>query len=262
MTTLRAVCDFLDEFAPPILAESWDNVGLLAGDPATESRRVMTCLTITPGTVAEAIGGGADLVVAHHPLPFHPLRRVVTDTLPGRLLWQLLSHRVAIYSPHTAFDSTVSGINHALAVGLGLESIEPLVPCRRGRRERGAGDGDSWRPPSRSAAGRAVEDVSFRGASAVCGKPGVRGAAGGCCLRCGRLVVTRGHAARCDVLVLGETNLHTCVEADASPISLLLPGHYATERFAVERLAQVLAARFPDLAVWASVMESDPLRSC
>ena len=68
--------------------------------------------------------------------------------------------------------------------------------------------------------------------------------------------------AKCDVLVLGETNLHTCLEAEASEVALLLPGHYASERFAVEQLADVLAAEFADLDVWASEREADPLRFC
>jgi putative NIF3 family GTP cyclohydrolase 1 type 2 len=68
--------------------------------------------------------------------------------------------------------------------------------------------------------------------------------------------------ADCEVLVLGETNLHTCVEADASGTALVLAGHYASERFAVERLAAVLAGRFRDVDAWASSRESDPLRLC
>ena len=65
--------------------------------------------------------------------------------------------------------------------------------------------------------------------------------------------------AGCDLLVLGETNLHTCLEAEATQVALLLPGHFASERFAVEQLAGVLAAEFPDLEVWASADESDPI---
>jgi putative NIF3 family GTP cyclohydrolase 1 type 2 len=70
MTTLRDTCAFLDRFAPPSLAEDWDNVGLLVGDPAREIRRVMLCLTITPASAAEAVAERADLIVTHHPLPF------------------------------------------------------------------------------------------------------------------------------------------------------------------------------------------------
>ncbi len=87
----------------------------------------MTCLTITPASAAEAIAAGAELIVTHHPLPFRPLKRISTDTPEGRLLCDLLAARIAIYSPHTAFDSAAAGINQRLAEGLGLTDIRPLV---------------------------------------------------------------------------------------------------------------------------------------
>ena len=63
----------------------------------------------------------------------------------------------------------------------------------------------------------------------------------------------------CDCLVTGETNFHTCLEAKANDVALVLPGHYASERFALEMLAEVLTVEFPDCRVWASAKESDPL---
>ena len=64
----------------------------------------------------------------------------------------------------------------------------------------------------------------------------------------------------CDCMLVGETRFHTCLEAEAAGIGLLLPGHFASERFAVECLADVLAERFPELEIWASRRERDPLR--
>ena len=66
--------------------------------------------------------------------------------------------------------------------------------------------------------------------------------------------------AGCDVLIIGEANFHTCLEAEATNVALLLPGHYASERFAAEQLADVLARQFPDVGVWASRNEADPLQ--
>jgi putative NIF3 family GTP cyclohydrolase 1 type 2 len=66
--------------------------------------------------------------------------------------------------------------------------------------------------------------------------------------------------AGCELLVLGETNLHTCLEAEAQGIALLLPGHHASERFALEVLADELGRQFPQVESWASQQESDPVR--
>lgn len=263
MPQLSAICEFLTEFAPPVLAEEWDNVGLLAGDPLMGVRGIMTCLTITPHTAQEAIDRGVDLVVTHHPLPFQPIRRLATDTLPGRLLWQLVTHRIAIYSPHTAFDSAPAGINQALAQGLELTGIRPLVPHDTGPEGTGGG---RWGELSAalSLADLAQRLKEFLGIGHVQYVGDLRRAVHRVAVACGAagsfLAATR--QADCDVLVLGETNLHTCVEADASGTALLLAGHYASERFAVEQLAEVLAARFPDVNAWASHLESDPVRMC
>lgn len=66
--------------------------------------------------------------------------------------------------------------------------------------------------------------------------------------------------AGCDALVTGETSFHTCLEAEATGVALLLTGHYASERFAVEQLAELLASQFDDIQCWASEREADPLR--
>ncbi|MEM7312347.1 MAG: Nif3-like dinuclear metal center hexameric protein, partial [Planctomycetota bacterium] len=64
----------------------------------------------------------------------------------------------------------------------------------------------------------------------------------------------------CDLFITGETTFHTCLEAEATGIGLLLVGHYASERFACENLAERLAAEFADATVWASENEHDPLQ--
>src|SRR5205809_4480925 len=128
MTTVADVCTFLDDFAPPTLAAEWDNVGLLVGDRSQKVERVMTCLTITPDAAAEAVRERADLIVTHHPLPFKPLKRLTAEQPAGRILLDLIRAGVAIYSPHTAFDSAAAGINQQLAEGLGISRIEPLDP--------------------------------------------------------------------------------------------------------------------------------------
>jgi len=77
---------------------------------------LMTCLTITPASAAEAVAGRADLIVSHHPLPFRPLSRLTSETSEGRLLLELIGAKIAVFSPHTAFDSAQDGINQRLAL--------------------------------------------------------------------------------------------------------------------------------------------------
>lgn len=126
MITVAAVIEYLEEIAPHELAAEWDNVGLLLGDRRAELRRVMTCLTVTPDSAAEAVETGAQLVVTHHPILFRAVKSLTADNAEGRMLLALAQAGVAVYCPHTAFDNSIGGINDALARRLGLTEVVPL----------------------------------------------------------------------------------------------------------------------------------------
>lgn len=260
MTTIADVCRDLENLAPLQLAADWDNVGLLVGDKAQQVSRVMTCLTVTDEVAEEAIFKGAELIVTHHPLPFHPLKRLTADQPTGRVLLALIRAAVAIYSPHTAFDSAATGINQQLAEGLGLTEIQPLVPASS---SPGSGAGRCGQFPDvlslGEVAARVKEFLQIAGLHVV----------GDLQTPISRAAVACGSAGSfleaaiqqdCQMLVTGETRLHTCYEALAQDMCLLLPGHYASERFGVQRLAGVLAERFPNLTIWFSEDDTDPLR--
>ncbi len=258
MHTVADVARFLTEFAPPSLAESWDNVGLLVGREEHSVQRVMTCLTVTPSSAAEAVAQRADLMVSHHPLPFRPLRRLTGETSEGRLLLELIGAKVAIFSPHTAFDSAREGINQRLATGLRLTEIAPLVPGEQS--ELGAGRyGVVEHPlPLRDLAEQVKQLLAIDNAQAVGPLAAQVRKVAVACGSAGEFLAPAA-AAGCDCLVTGEVRFHTCLEAEALGVGLVLAGHFASERFAVEQLAGVLAGEFPDLQVWASKRETDPI---
>lgn len=126
--TVADLAAWLEGFAPRGLAEPWDNVGLLWGDPAAPIERVMTCLTVTPTTADEAIADAAGAIVSHHPVLFKPAKVVRADSPATGYLWRLARAGIAILSPHTAFDNTRGGINDGIAARLGLEDVRPLRP--------------------------------------------------------------------------------------------------------------------------------------
>ncbi len=126
MTTVAQVSAWMEQFAPTRLAESWDNVGLLWGDPASPVEKLMTCLTVTPETAEEAIDDGVNLIVSHHPILFRPVQQIRADRPETGFLWKLARNGVAVYSPHTAFDNTEGGINDGLATRLGLTEVHAL----------------------------------------------------------------------------------------------------------------------------------------
>lgn len=268
--SLETVISFLESRYPLSLAESWDNVGLLVGDRTQPVRRVMTCLTVTPETCREAVGQKADLVVTHHPFPFHAMRRMTTATNDGAMLWQLIRAGIAVYSAHTAFDSAETGINRQIAEKLDLRDVTPLYPpgntTPTDRAAMPAPDVGTGRIGTLPQAIRLIELVD-RAAEllrlSVLPYVGeldkiVRRVAVGCGAAGDFLEQVKARDA--DVFFVGEMRFHQYLEAEAGGISLILPGHYASERFAVEQLADVIAARFQPLTVWPSREERDPLR--
>lgn len=263
MPRISDVVKVLEQFAPPTLAEDWDNVGLLVGDRNAPVSKAMTCLTVTPTTVQEAVAAGADLIVTHHPLPFHAIKSITTDNTPGQLLLQLIAAKIAIYSPHTAFDSAPAGINQHLAIGLDLQQIEPIVPAT-GTVESDIGLGRCGLVGGEFSLVELAERVkNFLGISSVRIVGSSDHVPTRVAIACGSggSFLPKAIEKQCDCLVTGEASFHTCLEAEARGVSLILPGHFASERFAVLSLADYLADQLSGMEVWASRNETDPIRS-
>jgi dinuclear metal center YbgI/SA1388 family protein len=366
MTTVADLLAWLEGFAPARLAESWDNVGLLMGDPSTELTRVMTCLTVTPRSADEAIAEGAQAIVSHHPILFKGTKSLRADRPETSDLWRLARAGVAILSPHTAFDNTTGGINDGLASRIGLVDVEPLRPspptswfkvvvfAPRPDREAvlnaafaaGAGrmgvyegcsfgstgigtfvplDGahptigevgrpevvrewrlelispgnclsavlaairqaHSYEEPAIDAYPIALETPSGPGSGRVgrleraeplgafasrlsrllqapatqfAGDPARLVKKVALCCGAGDDFLPDAAKVKADVLLTGEARFHRALEADAMGIGLVVLGHHATERPGVEDLAALIAGAFPDLEVWPSRLEIDPLR--
>jgi dinuclear metal center YbgI/SA1388 family protein len=260
MPTVGEIAHVLEQLAPLALAEEWDNVGLLVGDADWPAARVMTCLTVTPETVAEAIERKAQLIVSHHPLPFRPIKSITSATTPGKLLLQLIRGSIALYSPHTAFDSASAGINQHLAIGLGLQEIRPLTPSASDP-EVGVGRcGLVGEPLTLDELAERTKNFLSADAVRVVGHPeqSVNRVAIAC--GSGGSLLDHAIAAECDGLVTGEMTFHHCLEAEARGVQVVLAGHFASERFALLSLADYLTDQLPGVEVWPSRTERDPLR--
>ncbi len=124
---IRDILDILDHIAPFSLAEKWDNIGLLVGNPENEVTAVLIGLDPTGKLLDEAIAKGANTVITHHPLIFHPLKAINTADPTGQFLEKALTNRINIIACHTNLDSARSGVSDVLADSLGLVEVEPLL---------------------------------------------------------------------------------------------------------------------------------------
>ncbi|MFF0542136.1 Nif3-like dinuclear metal center hexameric protein [Nocardia thailandica] len=128
MTTLADLIAVLDAAYPPHLAESWDSVGLVCGDPGDEVERVLFAVDATAEVVDEAIAWRAQALVVHHPLLLRGVDTVAADTPKGALLHRLIRAGCALFSAHTNADSADPGVSDALAAAVGLTVTGPLDP--------------------------------------------------------------------------------------------------------------------------------------
>jgi dinuclear metal center YbgI/SA1388 family protein len=129
MPALKDVVDLLHQWYPPATADSWDAVGLVAGDPSADVTRVMLAVDPAPEVAREAAEWGADLLLVHHPLFLSPVSSVAATTPKGRTLHTLTTAGCALLTAHTNADQAEGGVSEALAHALGLADLEPIVPA-------------------------------------------------------------------------------------------------------------------------------------
>ncbi|MFZ2510900.1 MAG: Nif3-like dinuclear metal center hexameric protein [Gordonia sp. (in: high G+C Gram-positive bacteria)] len=126
--TLGQVVAALDAAYPPALAEAWDAVGLVCGDPDEAVTAALVCVDVTDAVVDEALRTGVTLIVAHHPLLMRGVETVAASTPKGRLIHRLIRGGCALYSAHTNADKVRGGVSDALAEVLGVYETVPLLP--------------------------------------------------------------------------------------------------------------------------------------
>lgn len=259
---IKDLVDWMDRVAPLTLSESWDNTGLLIGDSSSQVDSVQTCLTLTPESVAEAVAKQVNLVIAHHPLPFKPLKRITADSMVGKLVWQLASNRIAVYSPHTSWDSAPQGINWQLAKALNLNDIRPIIPSDQdlqGDAILGSGRIGVLDSPAElsTIADLLSKQIPHCRPRAVLRSTPIHSVA--ICCGSGGSLLDAAVLAGCDLFVTGEATFHSCLEAQYHGVGMLMVGHFASERFAMENLAKQIQEQFPSIQCWASENEHDPV---
>ncbi|WP_165164192.1 Nif3-like dinuclear metal center hexameric protein [Corynebacterium qintianiae] len=130
-TTVADVVAALESAYPPELAEDWDQVGLICGDPADEVRKVAFALDCTQDVAERAVELGAQMLVVHHPLLLRGVSSVAADTPKGKVIHTLLRGGVALFAAHTNADSARPGVSDLLAELVGITPGRPIRPTRR-----------------------------------------------------------------------------------------------------------------------------------
>jgi dinuclear metal center YbgI/SA1388 family protein len=125
---ISEVVQFLEGYAPPVLKEDYDNVGLLVGDEQAECTGILCTLDVTEDVIAEAIHKKCNMVVAHHPLIFRGLKRLTGANETERVVAAAIRQNISVFASHTNLDNLSNGVNDMIAKKLGLKQCEVLEP--------------------------------------------------------------------------------------------------------------------------------------
>ena len=260
MNTVGSLSDFLNQLAPLSLSEDWDNTGLLVGNHDQPVTKLMTCLTVTEDVVCEAVQEGVDLIVSHHPMLFRATKKVTAATAEGRMLLKLITNGIAVYSPHTAFDSCRMGINQRLAEALRLSKIQCLRSSDLAEHPGSGRWGDLAPGVALSDFLKQVKQVVSADYLEFCGN--LESVVSRVAVACGSAAEFLEDAIGqgCDTFVTGEARFHSALEAQAAGVNLILVGHYESERPAVEWLASEIESQVSGLQVMVSQRDLNPLQ--
>lgn len=228
--TVRQILMLIDQIAPFELAEAWDNVGLLAGNPDAEVDTVLCALDMSMDVLSEAKRRGAQLVLTHHPILFRGRKNLAETDGEGRLLCALVRSGIAMIAAHTNFDNANPGVNDALAAALGLKEIEALEGGMRvGKPAQGSFN--QFADHAERVLGGPVRRY---------GDPGRRlrrvAVLGGA----GEDYATIALQAGADAYLTGEMAYHKALDAVDNGLCVMEAGHAATEYPAISALRRGL----------------------
>ena len=219
---LSDFCRRMEGIAPASLALEYDNVGLLIGPDHDEIRKVLVALDLTVPVADEAVRGGDDLVLTHHPIFWDPVKSITPDAPDLAAAYRLIRNGIGHYAAHTNLDACSGGVNDVLCDVLSLTDVRPLPPQNLGR------------------IGILPQPTAFSDFAAFCeSKLGTKGRFSGNADRLIRTIAVIGGSggpdvefvakAGCDAFVTGEMKHSQALLAQQVGLNCCVLGHYETE---------------------------------
>lgn len=252
---IKEVALTLERFAPLPLQESYDNAGLQVGLTEAEASGVLLCLDVTEDVVHEAVRRGCNVVVAHHPLLFSGLKRISDETMIERCVRTAILNGVTLYAAHTNLDNARGGVNFDIAKRLGLKNVDFLVSNGEG----GSGViGLLDQPMPAMDFLKFVKDTFHVeclmhncGTKACVQKIALCGGAGG-------FLLNDALVQKADVFLTGEMSYHNYFGLE-DKIWIGVLGHYQSEQFTIELMAEILKREVPQLRVEKVDFSTNPI---
>lgn len=248
---LGDLIEHLQKVAPEDFAQDWDNVGLLVGDRKQEIKKIFIALDADEAAIAQAKAVGAQLLLTHHPLIFSPLKKINCDYFISARVVELLRSQMSYYAMHTNFDAAKMSELAAERMGLTVEAPLADIFTRDGK-DYGIGVVGSLKEPEAIAGLCAVVKEAF-GLDAVKLFRAETGPISrvAICPGSGKSTIGDAIAAGAQVLITGDIDHHSGIDAVAQGLSIIDAGHYGIEHIFIGYMEQYLKEHLQEVEIFA-----------
>ena len=246
--SIKNITDCLENIAPLSWQESYDNAGLILGNPDMECKGVLVCLDIMPEIVDEAIEKGCNMILSHHPFIFSGIKKIIYNSNLDKILRKAMKNDIVIYASHTNMDSCSTGVNYMLAKTIGLTNLQRLqystiedktyLGCGAIGELQNETDGEEFL--NNVKAKLSLKSIRYFGnLTKRIKKVGLCGGAGA-------EFVRDAMKNNCDCYLTGDIKYHNFLETEEK-ILLADIGHFESEQFILQRFQEIVKEKFPTL---------------
>lgn len=237
---LSEIIEELDKIAPREMALDWDNSGLLVGESDSEIKKILIALDCDDAVVKEAKRVGADLIITHHPLIFSPLKSVTTSDFIGKRVVRLIQNNISLFAMHTNFDVNVMAGLAAEKMGLSdTRCLEKTYTSEAGE-ELGIGvTGDIFAVNLKELSEK-VKEAFDREHVVVYGKLDKLISRVSICPGSGKSTIKYAISEGADVLITGDIDHHSGIDAVANKLAIIDAGHYGIEQIFIDYMKKTL----------------------
>lgn len=261
--TINEVAAFLNEIAPDRLQESYDNTGLIVGNPNEVVKKALICLDCTEAVVEEAVQEGCNLIVAHHPIIFRGLKSITGSNYAERVVINAIKHDIAIFAIHTNLDNVFyHGVNAKIAEQIGLSNTAVLrVNSTYHSKEMPVGSGLIGELPY------SMDSLSFlaylkekmrlntiRHTAVIDKKVSKVALCGGA----GSFLLQDARQAGAQAYISADFKYHEFFDAE-NDIIIADIGHYESERFTIDLLFDLISEKFTNFASLKTKVITNPV---
>ncbi len=254
---VRDITAAIEEFAPLALQESYDNSGLIVGRYDDEVQSALIAVDVTEEVIAEAVAQQCDMIITHHPIIFHPLKRFNSASYVERAVEEAIRRGIVLYACHTNLDSTKGGLSWRVAQMLGLENVAVMQKTSQDDIGFGVVGELPSAEPSEGFMRRVMELFkvqSLRHSDMV--RSEVRRVA--ICTGAGGSLIDEALSSEADIYLTADLKYNDFMRHE-NRIILCDMGHFESEFCAIDILFDILSKKFCNFAARKSVCSRNPV---